>query len=92
MPFYTFHMFTGSGVAVSLDAKAFPDDGAAFDYAERLLGRHPSCDRIDIWSGDRSVAARYRQQPILGPVEGPRQIAADLIGSRADPQSLGRST
>lgn len=84
MPLYTFHLFDASGTPVTLDAKAFPDDGAAFDYTERMLDRHGSCHHVDIWCDDRSVAARHRDQPILRPVEGPGRIAAQLVGHAAE--------
>lgn len=71
MPLYTVHLFDASGTPVTLDAKAFPDDGAAFDYTERMLDRHGSCHHVDIWC-------------ILRPVEGPGRIAAHLVGHAAE--------
>lgn len=88
MPFYTFHLLNESGAPLTLDAKAFPDDGAAFDYAERMLERHGSCHHVDIWCGERSVAARHRDQPILRPVDGPERIATQLIGHPAKSQPI----
>lgn len=92
MPFYTFHLFGASGTPVTLDAEAFPDDGAAFEYAERMLDRDGLGHHVDIWCGERSVAARHRDQPILRPVEGPWQIAAELIGYPANSHPTSPST
>ena len=78
MPFYTFNVFGASG-APTLDVKAFPDDGSAFEYAERVLARHPLCDHVDIWSGDRRVAARHRDQPVLRPIAGPQRVTDNLL-------------
>jgi hypothetical protein len=68
MPLYTFHLFCAAGASTTFDAMSHVDDGAAFEYAERLLDRHPSCNHVDIWRGERSVVARHRVQPIMRPV------------------------
>jgi len=68
MPLYTFHLFGSAESSTTFDAMSHVNDGAAFDHAGRLLDRHPSCNHVDIWRGERCVVARHRVQPIMRPV------------------------
>ncbi len=79
MAFYTFNVFAPSGAPVTLDIRGLPDDGAAFDYAQRVLARHPSCDHVDVWNGARRVAARHRDQPVLRPIAERQMIRDNLL-------------
>lgn len=69
MPLYTFHLFRETGVAGAFDAIELPHDGATFLRAGELLNDHQTCDHVEVWDGDRAVVARYREQPIIRPVE-----------------------
>lgn len=92
MHFYAFHLFSGSGAGLALDAKTFIDDGAAFEYAGRLLDRHSSCDRVEVWCGARPVASRHRDQPVLRPIEALPGAAADALTQPAAHSVPGTGT
>jgi hypothetical protein len=68
MPTYTFLLFRRDDAAVSLDAVPFDHDDATFARAGELLEEHLSCDYVEVWDGDRAVAARHREAPIIRPV------------------------
>jgi hypothetical protein len=68
MHLYTFHLFSSAQASTTFDATSHADDGAAFEHAGRLLDRHPSCNHVEVWRGERSVIARHRVQPIIRPV------------------------
>jgi hypothetical protein len=69
MPFYTFHIFRENCAPTALDMVELPDDGATFLRSGELLDEHPTCDYVEVWDGERAVVARYRDQPIIRPVE-----------------------
>jgi hypothetical protein len=69
MPMYTFYLRTYLGGSTGLAAAELGSDAESLARAGRLLDEHRSCDHIDIWSGDRAVLARYRDQPLVRPVE-----------------------
>ena len=75
MAMYTFHLFREGGAGTMLDALDLPDDGAGFARAGELLAEHMSCDRVEVWQGDRQVVARYRHQPIIRPMDAPAQVS-----------------
>lgn len=69
MPMYTFHLFTIAGPALVFEAVELPHDGATFAHAGELLDRYLSADHVEVWDGERSVVARYREQPVIRPIE-----------------------
>jgi hypothetical protein len=75
MPLYTFHLFNANDRAVSLEAAELPSDGGAFARAGELLADHMSCDRVEVWDGERAVLARHRHQPVIRPVGEAAQSA-----------------
>lgn len=73
MPVYTFHLFSPTGVAMTLDLAELPHDGATFARCGDLLIEHLSCDYVEVWEGERAVVARHRHQPIIRPLEASEQ-------------------
>lgn len=61
---YTFHLFNSRGAGMALDMAELPHDAATFARSGELLDEHLSCDRVEVWTDDRAVVARYRHQPI----------------------------
>jgi hypothetical protein len=69
MAAYTFRMRRLDGRPISLTLREFANDGETFAEAGRMLNEHITCDHVEVWDGDRAVVARYREQPIIRPVE-----------------------
>jgi hypothetical protein len=69
MPLYSFYVRTPKGVSISLETHDAPTDGEAFQKASEVLRDHYAADHIEIWDEDRAVAARYREQPVIRPVQ-----------------------
>ena len=69
MSMYTFHLRRLNEAPTGLDALDLAHDAAAFQRAGELLDEHHSCDHVEVWQGERPVVARYREQPIIRPIE-----------------------
>jgi hypothetical protein len=69
MALYTFHLRRSDETATALDIVDLSHDAAAFQRAGRLLDEHQTCDRVEIWDGERPVVARHRDEPIIRPIE-----------------------
>lgn len=69
MSIYTFHLFKSDGACASLVAFELSCDGDTFAKANDLLTSHFVTERVEVWQGDRAVAALYRDQPVIRPVE-----------------------
>jgi hypothetical protein len=65
MPMYTFYLRSFRGGSPGLRALELSSDAESLAAAAKLLDEHLSCDHVDIWTGDRAVLARYREQPII---------------------------
>ena len=68
MPMYTFYLRTEDGAPRGLDAIELAHDAASFARAGELLDHHLTCDYVEVWTGDRPVLARHREQPIIRPI------------------------
>ena len=71
MPMYTFNLCDACGIAAAFEAIELDDDGQAFAKAGDLLEEHRTCDHVEVWREDHGVVARYRQQPVIRPVDEP---------------------
>ena len=69
MPMYTFHIRSADGSPISLEVFELQYDGETFARAGALLEQHVTCDHVEVWHGDRPVLARFREQPIIRPIE-----------------------
>ena len=69
MPMYTFYLRTAFGGSTGLQAFELRSDADSLARAGWLLDEHVSCDHVDVWSGDRAVLARHRDQPIVRPID-----------------------
>jgi hypothetical protein len=61
MSIYTFYLHSGGGYASTFEAFELGSDEFAPDRALRLLGEHPSCAYVAVWSEDRHVLSSFRQ-------------------------------
>ena len=68
MTCYRFHLRGPARPADQVQMPYIDSDGAAFEAAGRLLDQHPICESIEVWAGERPVAVRFREQPILRPL------------------------
>lgn len=71
MPVYAFQLSNPDGILGPSKLLELAGDGLTFAVAMRLLAERQSCDRVEVWSGDRPVAAYHREQPIIRPVAVP---------------------
>lgn len=69
MPMYTFHLRRFDETPVALEIVDLPHDAATLAKAGELLDEHPSCDHVEVWLDEHAVVARYREQPVIRPVE-----------------------
>lgn len=90
MPMYIFHLRASDDGPTGLRAFDLAHDAEAFRKAGDLLDDHQSCDHVEVWDGERPVVARYREQPIIRPVEEHPGLAASAGRADAAGRRFGR--
>jgi hypothetical protein len=58
---YTFYLCSGDGCASTFEAFELGGDEFASERARRMLGEHPSCAYVAVWSEDRQVLSSHRR-------------------------------
>ncbi|WP_372784384.1 hypothetical protein [Phenylobacterium sp.] len=76
MTMYTLYPCNRLGNAASFEAFELSTDEDAQSRAVKMLGEHPSCAFVAVWSGERPVLTQFRErlpsQPWSGPSPRPR--------------------
>ena len=57
MPLYTFYPYRPDGTSLAFEFAELPSDEAALAHAEIIQEEHRTASRVDVWAGDRRVAA-----------------------------------
>jgi len=75
VPMYTFHLCNERGASSSFEAYELEHDASAFAKGGVLLNDHQSCHHVDIREGERPVAARHREAPVVRPIFGLAEVS-----------------
>ena len=67
MAIYTFYLCNLGGGSNSFEAFDLCSDDEAPGRALQMLGAHPSCSYVAVWSGERPVLERFRD--VVAPEE-----------------------
>jgi hypothetical protein len=62
VPLYTFYPTLQDEPSQSFASADLADDTAAEAFALTVLHQHPACSHVQVWSGERQVCTRRREE------------------------------